>query len=208
MVPIRILIYVELIAIDSRSSSSSRNLRLTSDHCCRQLMLKGFESNPPSIRASHLTDLRMHGMSQVKLSRDIILWISAITSLSRLELQGWHRWDDVRPLGLLPLRELVSDRGLYLLSDMLGPDCLQNLRSATLQIGSKSAQLRNKKRVASVKKCLLLLPKFRLLSCSERMFCGSDPNGLEDAVESIVNAHRVRWQCLYSRGHDRLYQRI
>lgn len=79
------------------------------------------------------------------------------------------------------------------------------MQVVSLQSGSKKAQLRNKKKVAAVKKALLRLPKFRLLACR-----GSEWEGgmaVHEAVESIVNLHRVKWRCLCIEGNSRLYER-
>ncbi len=167
----------------------------------------------PIIRAPNLTSLRFlapraHYECQWLRSASITR-IAATTSIRQLELTHWRRWDNLQPLAALPLlKHLSIDQGVHVLEAMLKPGCLKSLEMLSLGGLRKGTQLKNKKRLASVKKGLLSLPKFRLLACpGDSLEWDNDQRGAL-AVDAIVNLHKEKWRCLYSKGSERLYERV
>jgi len=92
---------------------------------------------------------------------------------------------------------------------MLGPGCLQKLRTVTLyQLhdcwGLDPVYIPP---VSEVEMGLLNLPEFRILRSSE-LLAGTLMGRTSKSVESIVDLHRDRWECLYSKRQNRVYKRV
>merc|ERR1712130_323915 len=179
----------------------------------RDLTMEGLNIGLPIIRAPNLTSLRFlapraHYEGQ-NLKSASIMRIAATTSIRQLELSHWRKWDNLQPLAALPLlKHLSIDQGVHVLEAMLKPGCLTNLEMLTLRGVRKGTQLKNKKRLAPIKKGLLALPKFRLLACPGDSLEWDDDQRGADAVDAIVNLHKEKWRCLYSKGSERLYEKV
>jgi hypothetical protein len=97
--------------------------------------------------------------------------ISALTGLKKLELWYWKEWDDLAPLGGLPLEELSCETCCMLL-DIMGPGSLENLKCISLaDYGNinltdwlSNRAIDHEQALAVVSEALLELPKLCTLA--------------------------------------------
>jgi hypothetical protein len=160
------------------------------------------------------------GLNEYLSSREIVN-ISRFTSLKKLELFGWEEWDDLSPLGCLPLEEL-SCTNLCMLLSLLSPGSLRSLRSFTIDHGMDCANNNvdcannneltwlkrrgmNEHAFVVISEGLLALPSLEDFSQGLNYHVAS---GLECWVKTIADLNPNHWRVIEHNCGRSLYRRV
>lgn len=152
--------------------------------------------------------LRLGNMEVVK--------VMALTRLKKLELWGWRDWDDLAPLGGLPLEELSCESCCMLL-DIIGAGCLGNLKvitlanydSVNLNKWLSNRGIDHERALTLVSEALLKLPTLSTLEYKYRWHADSEGNGYLDgggSVFKIATLHPEHWRQVEGESGRLLYR--
>jgi len=169
---------------------------------------------------NHLT--YVPGTSYERLESRDIGKLSSLTSLTTLDLHGWRQWDDLSPLGQLPLLELTCS-DTCMLVDVLGPSALQMLTSITLNPMTSGFEFGSNKQwldaravteetaLVMASDALISLPDLAILTCRANQFENNYERVLfnpKKTVQTIVTLHPEHWRNLGQLPWEVIFNRI